>query len=453
MNLLTVLRLLSTLRLLSAHERWTHTQLQSYQRQQIAQLRAFAYEHSSFYRQFHQGLFDKPLSELPVLTKQVMMASFDELVTDPKIHLADIRKQHEEAPEVRYLGKYWVNATSGSTGSPGIFLFNDHEWATVLASFTRGYEWAGVRINLTRRRKIAIVSSVTSWHMSYLVGQTLRSPWATTLRLAATEPIEHIVQQLNYWQPEVLIAYASVMRILAVEQLENRLHITPQVVFTSSEVLTDETRRLVEAAWGKRLFNQYAATETAGIAAECEHHMGLHLYEDLVIVENVDEHNRPVPAGVYGDKVLVTVLFNRTQPLIRYEIGDSIRLSDSSDACGRPFRVVDGIQGRREDMLHFPSTDGKQVAIHPNLFHQVMDTVSVSGWQIIHRNDGLHVLLSGSNSTTDEAKLVEDMSHSLAKQWAVVPKIHIERVEAIPRTANGKAPLIKSELHNQQHSL
>jgi phenylacetate-coenzyme A ligase PaaK-like adenylate-forming protein len=115
--------------------------------------------------------------------------------------------------------------------------------------------------------------------------------------------------------------------------------------------------------------------------------------------------------------------------------------------------VVDGLQGRQEDTLHFPSTDGKQVAIHPNLFHQVMDTVSVSGWQIIHHNDGLHVLLSGSNSTTDEERLVEDMSRALAKQWAVVPKIHVEHVDAIPRTANGKAPLIKSELHNQQHSL
>ena len=137
------------------------------------------------------------MSEVPVLTKQVMMAHFDELVTDPKIRLADIRQQRDQAPDARYLGRYWVNATSGSTGTPGIFLFDEQEWATVLASFTRGYEWAGVRINLTRRRKIAIVSSVTPWHMSYLVGQTLRSPWAVTLRLSATEPIEHITQQLG----------------------------------------------------------------------------------------------------------------------------------------------------------------------------------------------------------------------------------------------------------------
>jgi phenylacetate-coenzyme A ligase PaaK-like adenylate-forming protein len=81
MNLLTVLRLLSTLRPLRAHERWTRPQLEAYQQQQINLLRAFAYKHSPFYRQFHQGLFDRPLSELPVLTKQVMMASFDELVT------------------------------------------------------------------------------------------------------------------------------------------------------------------------------------------------------------------------------------------------------------------------------------------------------------------------------------------------------------------------------------
>jgi len=97
-----------------------------------------------------------------------------------------------------------------------------------------------------------------------------------------------------------------------------------------------ETRRRVGQAWGEVLFNMYGATE-CGLAAECDQHRGMHLQEDLVIVEVVDQDNRPVPPGVYGDRLLITVLFKRTQPLIRYEMSDSVRLSPDPCPCGRPF--------------------------------------------------------------------------------------------------------------------
>jgi phenylacetate-coenzyme A ligase PaaK-like adenylate-forming protein len=85
----------------------------------------------------------------------------------------------------------------------------------------------------------------------------------------------------------------------------------------ASEVLTEEAAARIERAWGPRPFNVYAATETAGIGSECALHR-MHLYEDLVITEVVDEMNRPVPPGSLGAKLLVSVLWSRTQPLIRY---------------------------------------------------------------------------------------------------------------------------------------
>ena len=125
---------------------------------------------------------------------------------------------------------------------------------------------------------------------------------------------------------DVLVAYASMARVLAEEQLAGRLRIAPRAMMCSSEVLTSETAARVERAWGSRPFNVYAATETAGIASECPLHR-MHLYEDLVITEVVDEMNRPVPAGRVGAKLLVTVLFSRTQPLIRYEMSDCVSVS------------------------------------------------------------------------------------------------------------------------------
>ena len=129
-------------------------------------------------------------------------------------------------------------------------------------------------------------------------------------RAVRSAELRGIVARLNGWQPQMLIAYASMMRLLASEQLAGRLRIAPRFVFSASEVLTDSTRELTTAAWGRPPRNVYGATETSGIAAECGQHPGMHLFEDLLITEVVDEDNRPVPAGVHGAKVPVTVLFS-----------------------------------------------------------------------------------------------------------------------------------------------
>jgi phenylacetate-coenzyme A ligase PaaK-like adenylate-forming protein len=268
-------------------------------------------------------------------------------------------------------------------GRRGLFLWDPGEWAAVLASYNRSFDWAGVGAGLTRRTRMAVVSSTTSWHQSARVGVSVHSPWVPTLRIDSGDPLESIVEHLNGFRPKLLVAYASMAHLLAEEQLAGRLRISPGFVFGSSEVFTERARRRVEEAWGRKPFEVYAATEPAGIASECDLHSGMHLFEDLVITEVVDDKNRPVPPGVFGDKVLVTVLFSRTMPLIRYEMSDSVRPASSPRCpCGRPFTLMDGIQGRAEDVLHLPAASGGQVSVQPIVFHRVMDAVPAGGWQV-----------------------------------------------------------------------
>jgi putative adenylate-forming enzyme len=453
MDFQIVLSVLSKMRQFRPRDRWTRQQLESYQADALRSLREYTYAHSPFYQQFHQGLTDAPLQELPVLTKATMMEHFDELVTDRAIRLEEV-KMHMSTlnGDERFLGRYRVNATSGSSGHPGIFLFNHAEWITVLASFARAREWGGIKLDLTRRVKTATVASTTAFHMSTRVNATAHSWWMPEIRLAASEPLAMIVQRLNVWQPEVLIAYASMMRILADEQLAGRLQIRPRTVFTSSEVLTEQTRRHIVQAWGERLFNQYAATESGSLAAECNHHQGMHLMEDLVIFEVVDQDNRPVPPGVYGDKLLMTVLGGRTQPLIRYELSDSVRLSPDPCPSGRPFALIDDIQGRVEDVLFFPGVPGGLVSVHPLVFSRIMDILPVSGWQVVQEADGLRVLLSGVRGAFEDEMLADTLRQTLAEQGAIVPRVEVQRVENIPKTAAGKAPLIKSNLSQAEIS-
>src|SRR5215208_6714822 len=327
----------------------------------------------------------------------------------------------------------------------GLFLFDESEWMFVLASFARGQEWSGVHINLTRQQKMATVASNSPWHMSSQVAATVKSWWRPSLRIPASQPISKSLEQLNAWQPEVLISYASMAGALAEEQLAGRLQIHPKVAYVASEVLTTQTKQRVKEAWGDEPYNQYAATETAGIASEHQSCRHMHFYEDLVITEVVDEQYRPVPAGEYGAKILVTTLFSRTQPLIRYELNDSVRVSADEHPCALPFKVLEGIQGRVEDSLMLPALSGGEVLIRPLVINRIMDIAPVSGWQIQQQADqGLVVLLSGTRNGVTDEWLTEQINRSLSQEGAQVPYVHVQRVVEIPKTAAGKAPLIKA---------
>ena len=111
---------------------------------------------------------------------------------------------------------------------------------------------------------------------------------------------------------------------LADEQLAGRLHIAPRAALFSSEPLTADVRRLVRDAWGIEPMSGYAATEAPMMAASSPEHPGLEIAEDAVVIEIVDENNQVVPPGRPGAKVLLTNLINYAQPLIRYELTDSV---------------------------------------------------------------------------------------------------------------------------------
>ena len=448
MDLGMMMQVIWEMRRFQAREHWTHQQLEAHQSNALRNLRAYAYAHSPFYREFHKGCYEAPLQELPVLTKAMMMDHFDNLVTDRAIHLRDVQAYMANMRVgERFLGRYLINATSGTSGRPGVSIFNSVEWTTMTAATFFHYKaWMGVKVGLVSRLKTATITSTTPFHMSTNGDVTLRRLRTPLLHLAASSPSASMVERLNAWQPESLIVFAQIGRLLAEEQLAGRLRIAPQTVSTVAEVLTEETRRRMVQAWGERIFNNYAASECGGIGSECDRHRGMHLWGDLLIVENVDRDNRPVPPGVFGDKLLVTALFKRAQPLIRYEFDDSVRMASEACPCGRPFGLIDAVQGRVSEILSFPGVAGGSVQVHPVVVCQIMDTLPVSGWQVVQEADGLHVLLSGIHGTVDEEQFRGLLQQAIASQGAVAPGIDIRLVPSIPQTAAGKTPLVKCNL-------
>jgi phenylacetate-CoA ligase len=255
-----ILQVLALRHRLRQRDRWTRRQLEEHQGRALRLLREHAYAHSPFYGRFHRGLAARPLSELPVLTKEMVMERFDELVTDPTVGLADVEAHLAtlSGGDELFNGRYRVASTSGSTGRRGLFLWDPGEWAAVLASYNRSFDWAGVGAGLTRRTRMAVVSSTTPWHQSARVGVSVHSPWVPTLHIDSGDPLESIVERLNGFRPKVLVAYASMAHLLAEEQLAGRLRISPGFVFGSSEVFTERARRRVERAWGRKPFEVYA---------------------------------------------------------------------------------------------------------------------------------------------------------------------------------------------------
>jgi phenylacetate-coenzyme A ligase PaaK-like adenylate-forming protein len=411
-----------------------------YQEARLRALRDHAMARSLFYQQHHRGLAARPLHELPVVTKRMLMDEFDDFVTDRRVKRADVDSYLRSLiGDERFLDRYWVSSTSGTTGLRAFLLSDFDEWTTILASYARANEWAGVRPRLTARTRMAVVSSRVPWHQSARVGATLTSRFLPTLRLDATSPLTEIVSQLGEFQPEVLVAYASMGRLLAEEQIAGRLGIRPRAVMSASEVLTTDARERIRRAFGVSAFDVYAATETGGIASECEHHR-MHLYEDLVITEAVDEAGRPVPPGTPAGRILVTVLESRTQPLIRYEMSDSIRLSSDVCPCGRSFALLESIDGRQEDVLSLGN-----VTVHPNVFHRALEAAPVAAWQIQEVPGGIRALVVEPHPGFDKDVLAASLRRELAAAGVPSAAVLVEIVAAIPKTTMGKAPLVRRQ--------
>lgn len=444
----TDLRLLTGLLLARSRvrrrDRWDRPQLEAFQRRALRHLLRHALARSPYYRQALGAGEHTSLADLPVLTKQTLVEQWDRICTSPHLTLAEVEErlhavqQAGTDPGRPWRGRWWVAATGGTTGRRAAFAWDRAEWTQVLASYARVNDWAGVHVGIRDPVRTAIVSSVIPTHQSAVVGASLRSPLVPTLRLDAREPLSALLRALDDFSPRLLVAYASMIGPLAEAQLQGDLHVHPQKVVAASEVLSPQACTAAARAWGVgTLVDTYAATETAGIASTCP--LGrAHLYEDFVIAEPVDEAGHPVPPGVTSDRVLVTVLFSRTLPLIRYELTDSIRLAPGRCPCGLPFALLEAVEGRTEDTLTLPG-ESRPIRVHPNVFHAALETVAPHGWQVEQQHDRLLVRVVQPGVDVDATRTrVADALADVGVRTAV----EVQSVDRLPRTALGKVPLV-----------
>ena len=198
-------------------------------------------------------------------------------------------------------------------------------------------------------------------------------------------------------------------------------------------------------------FNAYGCTEGLW-GSECEHHRGIHLFEDTTLVENVDAEGQPVPAGQPGARLLVTNLYNRVQPLLRLELTDLVTLDPDPCPCGRNLVRASTIHGRSDDVLSLPARHGGRVPVHPLHFALLTRDPQVREFQVVQDGPLLHVLIIPSHpprpatALGDEDTLESRLGQAITQQLHTLgvnnPQVTIERRQQLPRSPGGKLKLV-----------
>jgi putative adenylate-forming enzyme len=384
------------------------------------------------------------LRDLPPITKQDLMANFHGWVTDPAVTRAGVEALIADKTRVGdlYLGRYAVSTSSGVTGRQGIFV-HDRDALRVYATLAmvRGMvAWMAPRKLLTflvRGDRGATVIK-TGGHFAGAVVKELYHRLYPRLSessrtFSVLTPLAELVKELNAMQPAILFSYPTVMALLANEQRRGRLRIKPTLVATIAEWLGREARDEIAAAFNCPVRDTYAASECMGIAFDCNEGK-LHVNADWVILEPVDAHYQPIPPGETSRTALLTNLANRVQPIIRYDLGDSITVSPDPCPCGIALPVI-RVEGRQDEILSFQAPGGEKVKLSPRaLANAVEGARGVKSFQVIQTAPEVLTVRLKSAPGSDSSRVWEKVARRLLDYLSTqgLPSIRVEKAQEPP---------------------
>jgi phenylacetate-coenzyme A ligase PaaK-like adenylate-forming protein len=380
--------------------------VQRLRRRRLRRLIAWAKTHTPFHARLYRDIDPDhfELRQLPVITKTEMMEHFDEFLADRALRRADLEDFVSDPSRLGqwYQGRYAVSRTSGTQGLPALIVEDRGLMELLFAlQMVRGNVFpAGPVAALKRLFRPARLAVVTIGRGFYPSAAALAYAPAAARRfvdrlwLTHIEPLDEVTDRLNRFRPDVLLAYANVLEILAREALAGRLRLSrghppdkPQApargalrqVINMSEPLSEGARQLIERAFGLSVSNNYATGECMLLSIGCPQGHGMHLQADWAVLEVVDRDGLPVPPGQPGAKALITNLANTVQPFIRYELGDVVTMSPTPCPCGSPFPLILEVEGRTDEVVWVRDGDRFR-QVHPYVFIDVLDEYAPLGW-------------------------------------------------------------------------
>ena len=428
-------RLLTHMRRLS----WSKEAISSERQARLRELLAWAVTHSEFYRRRlakappFDGFTESDLHELPAMTKADLMENFDGIVTDSRLSLATVEDHIDSLDSDAYLLD-WFRAfpTGGTSGQRGVFVYDWEEWITFLCSTTRwrlrrsldtGSSSGGVSIFADRATHISRAM------LDFLHGREAGRP-----TFSAAMPVAEIVERLNEMRPSSIDTYPSTLRMLVDQARIGDLCIDPAEVATCGEWLSPSLRQDVMQQWGVDIYDYWGTTEGV-YAFSCGADASMHLPDDLVILEAVDERGNPVPAGQLADRVLVTNLYNKTLPLIRYEINDAMTVMAEPCSCGSSYSRIGALQGRPSQVFSYP--DGTSLTSLTVPFGALERNRDVTDYQVRQTERGVDVFVY-CRSQPDLEALHRDLVAALSLAGLADPEVTVRAEPELARLDSGK---------------
>lgn len=390
----------------------------------INDLIAYAKKHSSYYKEILRDINDvKDFPKIPFLTKQLLIKEFDNICT-PKAKGASLK------------------TTGGSTGEPVKIYKNSDALARERAATWRSYQWAKVGIGDKQARFWGIPHHTKNALKAKIIDFISNRKRVSAFNLT-TESLNEYYQTMVKFNPSYLYGYVSVIRRFSEHIREYNLPKIESVksIITTSEVLTESDRKLIEDVWKIKVFNEYGCGEVGSIAHECEHG-NMHIVADNMLIEIIGEHGHPAETG----EVVVTDFFNYATPMIRYRIGDFATLSQTPCPCGRTLPVLKGIHGRAYDIIKTPG--GKSV--HPEALIYIFEELqqqhhAFKQFQIIQREvDKLDVFIIPNKNWSSEMESL--ITNGIHNKIDASFQLNFVKTQEISREKSGKMRVVKSEL-------
>ena len=420
---------------LARTERLPRAQLKAYQDGLLTKLLEFVFQNSPFYSERLKPIFRKDgrvdldaWKDVPLLRRP-----------DLENHINRINATN--VPDE--VGVVSAIRTSGSTGRPMTFRTCGFAQIAALCMMHRMYRWhdldlsapmASIRFYSSGTRNFP--DGVTEAGWSYIGPQVPH--YTLDFRHRPDEMIEWLVRRA----PRYLLTFPSIAHDLIAHSAVQRLAgLSLQKIIGISEIVLDYTRNRVRDKLGCEIAQIYACSEMGCIAVQSPTGDQCLICEESVLVEILDDADRPVAPGETG-RVVLTSLYNYATPFIRYEIGDRATLAEVTSQSGMTLRGLQRVDGRRHNSL----TDAHDRLISPHEM-PVSEIASLLGSdQFQIRQTGRttvelnYVMCSQHEPNTDRIALL--LQHVLKAKVAIT----LTCVDEIPRSAGGKRDVVTSEI-------
>jgi phenylacetate-CoA ligase len=307
------------------------------------------------------------VGDFPVLTKSILMANFNDIVTDRRVSkqvIADFLSRSTD-PKERLFDDLTVMHTSGTSGEVGYFVYAAPDFGRVRAGARGNREaFRGLLPGFGRRlRRLRLAFyGATGGHFAGVTGMASMQQGIARLFIDArafevNTPLPAVIERLNQFKPDALWGYTTALKMLGDEQRAGRLNIRPAAVVASGETVTKADMQFLSAAFdGASCLSMYACTEHLMLGISDPGGETMTLTDDNLIFEFFEDHS------------LITNLFNHTLPLIRYRMSDILRPISAPDA---PRIRIQNLVGRTEQMPVFVNSAGTKDFISPHIINEI----------------------------------------------------------------------------------